>query len=410
MVLGREQLLILAAACLLGAAAPPVAPAAGEAASPAVVPPSRSQAAAIADTAAAAARLQALLEGFVGEGTGVRNAVLLVECPGFAWRGAAGLAIPDSGRVMRPGDQFVIDSIGKMFTAAAVMKLVESGRIGLDDRIGTYLPDSLMADLHVLDGRSYGERITVRHLLSHRSGIADDWASPAFFELIAGDLQRRWRPEETALFVKERCPPAFPPGEGFLYTDVGYNLLGLVLERVTGQALHQVQRDLLLDPLGLAHTYRPSHEAPRPSLPGHGPSQRFLGDLECSLAPAVVTADWAGGGLVSTAEDLARFLRAFVRNEIFAHPTTKDLMLSWSKSGPYHGYGLGVSRIVYDESLAPHHRGLGELWGHRGSSNNFLYYWPRHDLVVVGTLNQVDLPRNFYDMLALILHAIAGTG
>jgi CubicO group peptidase (beta-lactamase class C family) len=209
--------------------------------------------------------------------------------------------------------------------------------------------------------------------------------------------------------VKEHCEPRFPPGEGFHYSDTGYNLLGLIIERITGRALHEVYRELLLDPLGMDHTYRPSHEEARPTLPGRLPSQRYLNDIECTSWPAVMTADWAGGGLLSTLEDLNRFLRAFVQNEIFDEPTMRDRMFRWVESGPFHNYGFGTSRVLFDRSENPEHAGLGELWGHAGSSYNFMFYWPAEDVMIIGTLNQLNVERNRYDILASIMHAVLGT-
>jgi D-alanyl-D-alanine carboxypeptidase len=351
-------------------------------------------------------RLQSLLDGLVNEQDNVRNGVLLVEGPGFKWKGASGLAVPENGLSMLPDDQFNVDSIAKMMTATIVMRLVEAEELGLADRISQYLSDSLMDGLHVYEGRPYGEKITVRHLLTHTSGIADDWAHPEFLNLIRAEPQRRWTPEETIEFVKRNCQPRFPPGDGFQYSDPGYNLLGLIIEKLAGGALHEIYRGLLLDPLGMNHTYRPSHEGARPSLPGRGPSHRYLDDLECTLLPAVMTADWAGGGLISTTEDLNRFLRAFVRNEIFENPTTRDEMFKWVKSGPFHNYGLGISRVVFDRSDDPRHIGLGEVWGHTGSSDNFMYYWPNEDTTMIGTLNQIACERNLYDNVASIMNAV----
>jgi len=313
-------------------------------------------------------QLQLLLASFVSEQKNVHNGVLLVEGPRFKWTGASGMAFPEQGIPMLPHDQFNINSIAKMMTATIVMKLVEAKELRLDDRISRYLPGDLIDGLHVYEDQSYGEAISIQHLLSHTSGIADNWAHPEFLNLIIADPQKRWDPEETIEFVKKNCQPSFCPGNGFQYSDPGYNLLGLIIEEVTGSLLHVVFREILLDPLGMEHTYRPSHERTRPSLPGRGPSHRYLDDMECTLLPAVMTADWAGGGLIATAEDLNRFLRAFVRNEIFEVSSTKDAMFKWVKSGPFHNYGFGISRVLFDRSDKPKHTGLGEVWGHTGSS------------------------------------------
>ncbi|MFC1799471.1 serine hydrolase domain-containing protein [Candidatus Eisenbacteria bacterium] len=353
-------------------------------------------------------RLQAVLDNLVGGQETIRNGALLVEWPGFKWKGASGFAFADSLVPMLPDDQFNIDSIAKMMTATIVMKLVEAGQLGLDHRIGLYLPDSLMDGLHVYEGQSYGGEITIRQLLSHTSGFHDDWACLGFLDLIMEDPNRRWTPEETIEFVKQHCAPRFPPGEGFHYSDTGYNLLGLIIQQVTGGPLHEAYRKLLLDPLAMEHTYRPSHEKARPGIPGRMPSERYLDDIECTSWPAVMTADWGGGGLLSTTEDLNRFLRAFIENEIFEKTTTRDQMLTWVESGPFHNYGLGISRVQFDRSDKPEHQDLGEIWGHAGSSLNFMFYWPEEDIMIIGTLNQLNVERDRYDILATIMTAILG--
>jgi D-alanyl-D-alanine carboxypeptidase len=355
-------------------------------------------------------RLQALLDNLVDCASGVRSGLLLVDGPAFQWKGASGVAFADSGLPILPDDQFNIDSIAKMMTAVITMMLVEDGTLALEDRISPFLPDSLVQGLHVYKGRSYGEEITVRQVLNHTSGIADDWACPGFIDLIAADPGKRWSPEETVEYVKRNCEPRFEPGNGFHYSDTAYNLLGLVLERVTGTPLHELYREMLLDPLGMDHTYRPAYEPARPSIAGRLPVERYLGDIECGLWVSVMTADWAGGGLVSTTEDLDAFLRSFVRGAMFRDPLTKDSMLTWVKSGPRNNYGLGVSRVLFSKFDDPGVAALGEVWGHSGSSHNFMYYWPQEDITIIGTLNQMEVTTDLYDMVAKIMRTVCATG
>lgn len=363
---------------------------------------------AAADSAPAAlsGRLQALLDSLVRAHGNVRSGILLIEGPGFRWAGASGMAYADTATPVLPGDQFVVNSVAKIMTATIVLRLVEDGRLALDDPIARHLPASLVARLNVRDGQDHSQAITVRHLLSHTSGIKDDWACEGFFEQVAGDSARRWSPDETIRYVKDHCAPESAPGGGFHYSDTGYNLLGLIIERVTGRALHAVYREMLLGPLGMDHTYRPAYEAARPTAPGRGPSHRYLDSLECTLWPSVMTADWGGGGLVSTARDLDRFLRAFVRNGIFRNPTTRNAMFTWVESGPFHNYGLGISRVLFDRSPSPAHAGLGEVWGHAGSSHTFMFYWPREDVTMIGTLNQLNVSGSLYDTLAAIMRTV----
>jgi D-alanyl-D-alanine carboxypeptidase len=351
-------------------------------------------------------RLQALLDDLVDSGPGVRSGLLLVDSPTFHWKGASGVAFADSGLPILPDDQFNIDSVAKMMTAAITLMLVEEGTLRLDDRIAAYLPDSLVQGLHVYEGRSYSEEITVRQVLNHTSGIADDWACPGFIDLVAADPEKRWSPEETVEYVKRNCEPRFAPGKGFHYSDTAYNLLGLVLEKVTGTPLHKLYREMLLDPFRMNHTYRPAYEPARPSIPGRPPAERYLGDMECGLWTSVMTADWAGGGLVSTTEDLNTFLRSFVRGKMFHDSSTKDTMLTWVESGPYNNYGLGVSRVLFSKFDDPGVAALGEVWGHSGSSHNFMYYWPQEDMTIIGTLNQMAVETDLYDTVAEIMTTI----
>lgn len=352
------------------------------------------------------ARLQALLDGLVAGEPGVRSALLLVDGPGIHWEGASGIAIADSAGAIVASDQFVIDSIAKMLTATIAMKLVEEGKLSLDEPVAPHLADSLVRGLHVYEGRDDSREITVRQLLNHTSGIVDDWRCADFLDLVASEPERRWRPEETIQYVKAHCPPAFAPGNGFHYSDTGYNVLGLVLESHTARPLHRLYREMLLDPLGMEHTYRPAYEPPRPVLPGRRPAERYLEDLECALWPSVTTADWAGGGLVSTTRDLTRFLRAFVDGGIFAESSSKAAMLTWVESGPHNNYGLGVSRVLFERFDDPAVAALGEVWGHSGSSHNFMYYWPAQDITMVGTLNQMAVETDLYEIVARIMQTI----
>ena len=110
--------------------------------------------------------------------------------------------------------------------------------------------------------------------------------------------------------------------------------------------------------------------------------------------------------MISTTEDLLLFMRAFVRNEIFKSPTTMEKMFKRVKSGPFHNYGLGISHVLFDKSDNPAYEGLVEVWGHTGSSDNFIYYCPGEEMIMIGTLNQINCTRNLYDNIALIIRII----
>ena len=324
---------------------------------------------------------QTFLDHIVNETENVYNAVLLIESPQFKWKGASGVANPDESIPMVADDQFFTASTAKMMTATVAMMLVESGKIKLDDKIHCYLPKSIMNGLHEYQGQSYGTIITLRQLLNHTSGLGDNWSDPHFMQQIIETPDRFWKPEETIEYVKQNIPPHFPPGEGFNYSDINYNLVGLIIERITEMPLHRAYRELLFDKLGMNHTYRPFYEEPRPRIGGRLPSHCFAGDIDYTGFTSL-SADWAGGGLQTTTEDLNRFIRAFGENRIFNHPSTRDEMVKGQQIDEGTSYGLGVVQGVLDE--------LGEIYGHSGASSSFMYYWVLEDVSVCGTLNQTE--------------------
>lgn len=337
--------------------------------------------------------LQARLDRAVEEDPPVRNGVLRVDGPDWSWVGASGLADPERGVAMRPEHQFQAASITKMITATTFMTLVEDGRVELDTGIGRYLPASVTSGLHELAGRSYGAEITARQLLSHTSGIADFFGDGEplpggalpFVAKMREQPDKLWDPLELIAWTKAHLRPHFRPGEGWHYADTGYVLAGLIIEAVTGQELHEVMRERLFEPLGMRHTYLLFREPARPSLAGQEPSRAYAGDMDYGTQRSV-SADWASGGLVTTAEDLSRFIRAFAEDRIFRDHASRDAMLTWTPTGE-HGvqYGLGVRRFDLDQLGMP---GFGELWGHTGFLKAFMLYWPKRQVSICGTLNQ----------------------
>ena len=340
--------------------------------------------------------MQELLDRSVEEDPSVENGVLLVEAPGrgFRWKGSSGLADPREGLEMLPEDRFRSASVGKMVLATTAMKLVEEGAFGLDEAIGHRLSASITDDLHALNGRERGAGITPRQLLAHTSGLADYFSDggptpygPPFVGLMLDEPDRLWRPVEILAWAKRNLQPRFAPGRGWHYSDTGYLVVGLLVEAVTGQALHEVYRERILGPLGMEHTHMTFRETERSSIPGRPESRAYSGGLDYTQARSV-SADWAGGGLTTTVEDLRRFVRAFAADRIFRNPATRRAMLGWRHTGEKGvSYGLGVRRFDLEELGMP---GYGEVWGHTGALASFALYWPEEEAVITGTLNQSE--------------------
>lgn len=339
--------------------------------------------------AAVAADLQALIDAEATATAGAA-AMLRVELPdrGLVWRVAAG-GVSRGGSPATPTTPFRIASITKTFTAAVVVQLAAEGRLGFDDLMCEHLPPDVLdivPRLHVLDGVSHGARITVRQLLTHSAGLFDYASAAGFFGVIAADPGHVWTPREMLEGSIVWGAPHTPPGEGYPYhySDTGYVLLGLIIEHLDGRPLHEAYRARILDPLGMDLTYLEGHEPHR----GTALSHPHEGDFDC--APIHGTADWAGGGLVSDVDQLARFAQGLAGGEV-VRGEWLDEMFEWrfrtldpARHSPgYLGYGFGVEARDVEGLL---------LRGHRGHWGAWMHVHPESGLTITGTINQAQRP------------------
>jgi D-alanyl-D-alanine carboxypeptidase len=326
----------------------------------------------------------------------VRNVAMRVEVPGLpAWRAAAGKARPD-GPAMSPDQPFRSASVGKMVMAATVLRLVEDGKVKLDGTLDAYLAPEILNGLHVLDGVDRSRQITVRQLLNHTSGLADyfedgptgdaEGLSPFKRELLANP-SRLWTPEEPIQWAKSHLAPRFAPGQGFHYSETGYQLLGLVVQRASGQSLQDAYRKYVFGPLRMDRTSLEWREPNRATLPL---AACFEGDLDLTDLRAL-SSEWGGGGLVTTAEDLARFLHGLFEGRLFRRADTLAKMKETSPQSD-HTYALGLMRLNLDGTPA---------WGHLGHYATWAIYDPTRQVAYTGTLNQATAA----DSLPLILAA-----
>jgi D-alanyl-D-alanine carboxypeptidase len=332
-----------------------------------------------------AAALQSALDAAVATNRGKGGGVLRVAslACGVVWEGASGSRAL-GGAPMEPGDVFEVASITKTFTAAVVLQMAEEGRLDLDAPLAKLAP-GLADGLLVLRGRDLGPLITPRQLLGHTSGLPDVWNDPApaggspnpFVRAFEKEPERFWDPGDVLRYAR-RLAPVGAPGQRYRYSDTGYILLGLLVERLAGKPLHVVMRERILSALRMGDTWMSYREPPAAGIPE---AHRYEDQLDLH-GQRRQSADWASGGLVSSTRDLTRFARALASGRLFVNPATLDAMRAWHATGAKDvSYGLGLFRVQLDA-------GLGDLWGHDGHGNAFLYVWPQGGLVFAGTLDQ----------------------
>lgn len=294
---------------------------------------------------------------------------------------------PPQALVLAPGVEvaagdrhlpFHAASVGKVVTATAVMQEVERG-LDLATPVAQLLPAA------EIDGLFSHAGASLEHLLTHTSGVADYFDGPVvagktFQEEIAADPDRFWRPADTLAFSRQRQRPLFAPGDDFSYTDTGFILLGRILEERTGLDLATILRSQIFEPAGMGDTVLWLHE-PGPECI----APIWLDRIEVSTLRCL-SFDWAGGGLVTTLDDLAAFGTALgggrlLRPETFAHMRT---VRNRFRRGI--GYGLGIMELRFDE-FGPFFRGLPRPVGGIGVSSVHLFFDPAHHTTVVLNLH-----------------------
>lgn len=319
-------------------------------------------AAAATDAGIARAAAKVLHQAIKPDGPGA--VVLIARGDRVLYREARGLAQMELGVPLKPDHVFRIASITKTFTAATVLKLAEQGKLSLDDKLAAHLPDFPRAS-----------EITLRQLLNHTAGIsdADVGPEPVFPR----------REVDTATLVADirKRPFDFPPGSRWAYSNAGYVLLGAVIEKVAGEPWHAATERLLARPLALGHTrYGDDSALIADRVAGYSTDNPSRSALNPSPISSSIPA--AAGGLVSTADDLLRWMRAL-------------------RNGSAVGQNGFAQMIAPPEGLPPtaERYGLGlYLWtvrgqrmvGHTGQINGFasvLAYLPEQDITVVALAN-----------------------
>ena len=291
----------------------------------------------------------------------------------------------------RNDNQFKIASITKMFTAVVILQLQEEGCLQTSDKLAQYLDHNHPArveELHFYKGRSYGNQLTIRQLLEHRSGLADLFTDAQFRFYIKEFLHKdySWSPE-TLMNQYYRYhlnkKAHFAPDSGYYYSDINFFLLGMVIEKITGQTLAQQFRKRILEPLSMQNTFFEYYE---PTPPNTYFAHSFLGKMDVTNK-LNTSYDWAGGGLVSTTEDLAKFIRGLFAGQLFKKQQTLNQMIAvkmhTSKSGKTSGYGSGISQYIFNGDI---------FFGHAGFWGALVAYCPSKKITFCGNINQAKSP------------------
>lgn len=331
-----------------------------------------------------AKQLQAVLEG-ARAACKAPGAMAGVWKGSFAWTSAQGQANLAQKIPMNTSQVWRIGSVSKTFTATVILRLCDQGLLSLDQTLGHFRPSFPAAD-----------KITLRQLLQHNAGIFSwDEDEPTRLAILKHP-ERKWTREGMIKLAADKTF-YFKPGAGHHYSNVGYFLLGEIIEKVTHKPLAQVIAEEIAQPLKLRHTYLA--EGPRyrdEVIHGYMIEHGVLRDISRQAFAKVINYDlaFAAGGMVSTLDDLKVWLRALASGKLLSRRLHREQLRIAPHSGKGGGYGLGVV-------LA---RGwLGHSGGVAGSMCN-AYINPGQDTVIVqyfNLLDPVDIERNAADLKVL---------
>ena len=323
--------------------------------------------------------------------------VVWIDAPAYRFEGASGFANLMDETPMPSEGAFRIGSITKMFTAAVIIQLAEGGVLTLDDPLALWLPE-VAAQL------PYGDQITLRHLLSHTSGLFnvvehEAYYADIFTEMVVDEdtgavtlpcVQRD--PHDTLARYVYGKEALFEPGTQWYYSNTNYTLLGMVIEAAAEMPLAETYRTHIYEPMGMTSTFLDCYEDPVIDVV-HG--YTGTGDDMADVTELHESVGWSAGGLVSTAPDLIAFARGLFGGTLFENP---ESLVAMTTPAPGSSYGLGVML-------------QGAYLGHAGYIAGFrsvLNYVPEFDTVVVMLYNHdgADPEQSQADVLNPVLSVL----
>ncbi|GAL86349.1 beta-lactamase [Sporocytophaga myxococcoides] len=278
-------------------------------------------------------------------------------------------------------------SITKMFTTACILKLYELGKLSLSDKISNYFDKEILNKLHIFKGRDYSSDLTISNLLFQTSGLPDEFESSNNSKTLKTFLEKdiELTFDEIVTNTKKLKPHFAPNGRKAYYSNINFDLLGKIIEKVTELPLAEVYKQFVFGQLKMNNTYLPTNE--NDFVPHiYYKNQKIE-------RPKLISSCGASGGCITTPKDLMIFSKSFWSGKLFDKKLFNELSiyhkLQFSK-GPI-SYGGGYMKFNVG-GLMTMFIGKGELLGHSGSTGSFAFFYPHKDLHFVGDLNQMANP------------------
>ena len=301
-------------------------------------------------------RLQVRLDSLhrAGRFAGAQLAVAMPD--GSVLALATGFADTAKKEAMTTRHLLLQGSVGKTYASAVALQLIHEGTIGLDDPISKYLGGEPW-----FSRLPNAQAITVRQLMNHTSGLVRYEFNERFTADLTASPDRVWKPYELVSYILDTAAP-FAAGQGWDYSDTNYIVLGMIMEKVTGRSFYDLARERVLRPAGLTATVPSDARVIAGLSNGYAGANNPFGGSDVMLVEGRMVInpqfEWTGGGMATTASDLARWGKRLYEGGAFdASMLPKLLDGVPARLGQNTKYGLGV--IIRETAL-------GTLYGHSG--------------------------------------------
>ena len=315
---------------------------------------------------------------------------------------ATGFSDLETKQKMKPSDLMLAGSVGKTYAAAVALQLVKEGKINLDEKVEKYLGNEKW-----FSRLPNAKDITVRQLMNHTSGLIRYEFKDQFTKDLTAIPDRVWRPEQLVSYLLDE-KPSFEAGKGWDYSDTNYIVLGMIIEKVTGNKYYAEAKKRILKPLKLKNTKPQDKREIKGLIQGYagennpfGGTDEMIKDGKFAINPQF---EWTGGGMVSNAEDLARWAKLMYEGRAFDKKLLPEFLdgVSAPMLGKETKYGLGV--IIRQTRL-------GVTYGHSGFFPGYMtdmMYFPDKKISVAVQVNS-SVPQNLGKSLGRVLVETAET-
>lgn len=298
-----------------------------------------------------------------------------IKTPVKEYRLSGGMEVLGTDQSMAPNDLIRIGSITKTFTATLVLILCDEGVLHLNDKLDHYYPDFLNAD-----------KITIRMLLKHTSGMVT-WDEDEEIRTQIFNGTGDWTIDKLIDWASSQ-PFYFEPGTGFHYSNIGYFLLGKIIEESTGHTVAELMNEKICSPLNLGHTFMALEANPLgETIHGYDASSGTVTDMTGTQQADAINFElaWTAGGMLSTIDDLSIWIRAVANGDLLSdslHQKQMPVLSPPTQQNPYYsGYGMGISQT--------------DVWlGHTGAVCGYICnmsFYPQGDVSIITFYNKFSV-------------------